>query len=61
MMPIGGVHGEVRIGDSMLMIGGGTAGRGFPSKLHPNALHVYVEDCRRAYAESDGGGCNVDG
>ncbi len=42
--PSGGVHGEVRIGDSMLMIGGGIPGRQFPGSLHPNALHVYVED-----------------
>jgi len=49
-----GVHGEVRIGDSMMMIGGGVAGKKFPATLHPNALHVYVEDadavCRQAVA-----------
>ena len=39
-----GVHGEVRIGDSIVMIGGGVAGKKFPSTLHPTALHVYVED-----------------
>jgi PhnB protein len=54
MTPGGGVHGEVRIGDSRLMIGGGTPGHKFPSRLHPNALHVYVEDadavCQRALA-----------
>jgi len=47
-----GVHGEVRIGDSMLMMGGGIPGKEFPGSLHPNALHVYVEDadavCQRA-------------
>ena len=50
--PTGGVHGEVRIGDSMLMMGGGIPGKKFPGSLHPNALHVYVEDadaaCQRA-------------
>jgi PhnB protein len=54
MTPGGGVHGEVRIGDSRLMIGGGTPGYKFPSTLHPNALHVYVEDadavCAKALA-----------
>jgi PhnB protein len=54
MTPVGGVHGEVRIGDSRLMIGGGTPGHKFPATLHPNALHVYVEDadavCQRALA-----------
>lgn len=52
--PIGGVHGEVTIGDSRLMIGGGIPGHKFPSTLHPNALHVYVEDadavCQKAVA-----------
>ena len=39
-----GVHGEVRIGDTMLMIGGGIPGKKFPGSLQPNALHVYVKD-----------------
>ncbi len=43
IMPTG-VHGEVRIGDTMLMIGGGIPGKKFPGTLQPNALHVYVED-----------------
>jgi PhnB protein len=44
-----GVHGEVRIGDSMMMIGGGAAGKKFSSTLHPNALHVYVKDADATY------------
>jgi PhnB protein len=56
-----GVHGEVRIGDSMMMMGGGKAGQKFPSTLHPNALHIYVKDadavCRQAVAA---GGTLVD-
>jgi uncharacterized glyoxalase superfamily protein PhnB len=44
-----GVHGEVRIGDSALMIGGGIPGAKFPATLHPNALHVYVEDADAVY------------
>jgi PhnB protein len=39
-----GVHGEVRIGDSMLMMGGGIPGGKAPTSFHPNALHIYVED-----------------
>jgi PhnB protein len=39
-----GVHGEMRIGDSMLMMGGGIPGVKSPTSFHPNALHVYVED-----------------
>jgi PhnB protein len=42
--PIGGVHGELRIGDSTVMMGGGTPGHKFPASLQPNALHVYVKD-----------------
>jgi PhnB protein len=49
-----GVHGEVRIGDSLMMMGGGVEGKKFPATLHPNALHVYVEDadavCQKAVA-----------
>jgi uncharacterized glyoxalase superfamily protein PhnB len=44
LMPNGSVHGEVRIGDSSLMMGGGTPGHKFPGTLQPNALHVYVQD-----------------
>ena len=43
LMPTG-VHAEVRIGDTSLMMGGGLPGRGFPGTLQPNALHTYVED-----------------
>ncbi len=39
-----GVHGEIRLGDTQLMIGGGVAGKKFPGSLQPGALHVYVED-----------------
>jgi len=45
----GGMHCEVRLGDSMLMIGGGGPGfawRGIP-KL--GAFHVYVHDCDATY------------
>ena len=37
----GGLHGEVRIGDSMLMVGGGIPGREFRSTANTHALHVY--------------------
>ena len=50
--PGGGVHGEVRIGDSMLMIGGGVPGQKFPGSLHPNALHLYVEDTDAVFKQA---------
>lgn len=45
----GGVHGEVRIGDTMLMMGGGVAGKPFAAKAQLTALHVYVEDTDATY------------
>jgi PhnB protein len=41
-----GFYSEVRIGDSVIMIGGGTAAQW--GNL-PSALHLYVEDCDAAY------------
>jgi PhnB protein len=58
IMPTG-VHGEVRIGDSMMMIGGGLAGKKFPSTLHPNALHVYVEDADAVYKNALAAGATL--
>jgi PhnB protein len=43
VMPTG-VHGEVQIGDSIVMMGGGIPGKKFPGTLQPAALHMYVED-----------------
>lgn len=45
----GGVHCEMRLGDSMMMIGGGRRGHEFRSKPAPNALHVYVKDADATY------------
>ncbi len=45
----GGLHGEVRIGDSMLMMGGGIPGREFRSTPNTHALHLYVEDTDAVY------------
>jgi uncharacterized glyoxalase superfamily protein PhnB len=42
----GGLHAEVRIGDSRLMIGGGGAWGGQPA---PTGLHLYVPDADRVY------------
>jgi PhnB protein len=42
----GGMHAEVRIGDSRLMIGGGGAWAGQPT---PTALHLYVPDADQVY------------
>jgi len=45
----GGIHCELRIGDSMVMMGGGRRGHEFRSKPAPIALHVYVKDTDATY------------
>jgi PhnB protein len=57
--PTGGVHGEVRIGDTILMIGGGIPGKKFPGSLQPNALHVYVEDADAVFKKALAAGATL--
>ena len=45
----GGYHCEVRIEDSMLMIGGGGTGLAWKGNSVLGAFHVYVRDCDAAY------------
>jgi uncharacterized glyoxalase superfamily protein PhnB len=47
----GGLHAEVRLDDSMMMIGGGEA---FESR--PAEIHVYVEDADATYERAIGAG-----
>jgi PhnB protein len=42
----GGLHSEVRIGDSMVMIGGGGAWRGEPM---PAAIYLYMDEVDPVY------------
>jgi PhnB protein len=56
----GGVHAEVRIGDSMLMIGGGAPDLSWRGEPRTTALHVYVEDTDATYARAlDAGAVSV--
>jgi PhnB protein len=48
----GGIHAETRIGDTMLMMGGGIPGKPFNAKPNSTALHVYVEDTDAAYQKA---------
>ncbi|HTZ98543.1 MAG TPA: VOC family protein [Terriglobales bacterium] len=48
----GGLHAEVRIGDSMLMMGGGIPGREFRFTPNVHALHVYVQDADAVYRKA---------
>ena len=45
----GGIHAEVRIGDSMLMIGGGGPELAWRGASKPQAFHIYVRDCDSTY------------
>jgi PhnB protein len=55
----GGVHVELRIGDSMLMVGGGP-GLAFHGRPLPTALHVYVADIDAAYQRAlDAGATSI--
>jgi len=45
----GGYHCEVRVEDSILMIGGGGAGLSWKGEEMRGAFHVYVRDCDAAY------------
>jgi PhnB protein len=53
----GGYHCEVRVEDSILMIGGGGAGLAWKGDAMLGAFHVYVRDCDAAYKRAlDAGG-----
>jgi PhnB protein len=57
----GGVHCEVKIGDSMLMVGGGSAGMKWQGTPMPSAFHIYVPDCDATYARAlEAGGTSID-
>src|SRR6202451_4178783 len=58
VMP-GGVHSEVRIEDSMLMIGGGAPGVEWKRDSQLGAFHVYVRDCDAAYERAMAAGGRV--
>jgi PhnB protein len=55
----GGLHSEVRIGDSMLMIGGGIPGREFRVTPNTHAVHIYVEDADAVYQKALAAGATV--
>ncbi len=49
------LHAEIRIGDSMLMMG--EAREGWPAM--PSALYLYVEDCDAVFRKALGAGADV--
>jgi PhnB protein len=56
----GGIHAEVRIGDSMLMIGGGGQGLKWSGKSKVMGFHLYVPDCDATYKRAlEAGGTSI--
>jgi PhnB protein len=46
----GGIHCELRVGNTMLMVGGGAGqGSSWSGTPSPSSLHIYVPDCDAAY------------
>lgn len=45
----GGFHSEYKIGDSMIMIGGGGEGSSWKGTTTPGSLHLYVDDVDAVY------------
>lgn len=48
----GGIHAEVRVGDSMLMVGGGGPDLKWSGKPKQFAFHYYVPDCDATYTRA---------
>lgn len=48
----GGIHCEVRIGDSMMMLGGGFEGSHFQGPYMPTALHIFPGDADSFYKKA---------
>jgi PhnB protein len=56
----GGMHAEVRIGDSMLMMGGGGQGLKWSGKPKQFGFHYYVPDCDATYRRAvEAGGTSI--
>lgn len=48
----GGYHGEVQIGDTLLMMGGGAPKLSWEGESAPMAFHIYVPDVDAAYTRA---------
>ena len=53
------MHREVRIGDSMLMIGEGGASGGGVMPVRPVAFHVFVKDVDATFKRASGAGATL--
>jgi len=57
--PTGGLHCEVLLGDSMMMIGGGGPGLTWRGESSPGAFHVYVPECDAVHKRAVQAGAEV--
>jgi len=57
----GGIHAEVKIGDTMLMIGGGAPDLSWKGESRLTALHTYVKDVDATYARALKAGATSEG
>jgi PhnB protein len=56
----GGMHAEMRVGDSMMMLGGGGPGLSWRGESSPMAFHMYVPDCDDTYEQAlEAGGTSI--
>ncbi len=55
----GGLHAELRIGDSTLMVGGGAPDLAWRGASRPSALHVYVENTDAVFQRAVQAGATV--
>ena len=56
----GGIHAEIRLGDSMMMLGGGGPGLSWRGESTPMAFHIYVRNCDATYGRAlEAGGTSI--
>jgi PhnB protein len=48
----GGFHGEYKIGESTIMVGGGGAGSAWKGNAFPGSIHLYAEDVDAVYEQA---------
>lgn len=48
----GGFHGEYRVGESMIMVGGGGKGSTWKGNAFPGSIHLYVKDVDLVYQQA---------
>ena len=55
----GGMHADIRLGDSRMMIGGGGTGYAWKGESKLGSFHVYVPDCDATYKRALAAGAHL--